>query len=96
MFVHQSRSKLVNSGPWLLISVKLNADQLFWLKTSPAQQWGVFVTEVYWEMLTVAGSRRLWVILWESKQIIALCQGNKAVWFFQDQTGYKNDIKPEK
>lgn len=47
MFVHQSRSKLVNSGPWLLISVKLNADQLFWLKTSPAQQRGVFLAEVY-------------------------------------------------
>lgn len=47
MFVHQSRSKLVNSGPWLLISVKLNGDQLFWLKTSPAQERGVYVVEVY-------------------------------------------------
>lgn len=29
MFVHQSRSKLVNVSPALLISLKLNADQLF-------------------------------------------------------------------
>lgn len=91
MFVHQSRSKLVNSGPWLLISVKLNADQLFWLKTSTAQQRGVFVAEVYWEMLNVGDFRRLSAVLWDLKQSCNISNelvSSQVV--FCDQTGQKS------
>lgn len=49
MFVHQSRSKLVNSAPWLLISCQLNADDgSFWLRTSPDRPGPTAALLRYW------------------------------------------------